>query len=375
MQLDSQRGFLPITDPLKKLPNKFSAWEEIAAQLPKLLVSNQVKQHLATLPEFPYQQLKTPAEYERAMLILSFLGHAYIWGDTTPAITIPYYLAKPWYEVAKILKRPPVLSYASYALHNWYRIDAARPIELGNIALLQNFLGGIDEEWFVLIHVEIEAKAALALQILVPAQQAARAGEATQLIVCMKKIAASLQAICDTLDRMPEHCDPYIYYNRVRPYIHGWKNNPAVPQGITYENCYDQQPQFFRGETGAQSSIIPALDAILGIQHQNDQLVVYLQEMRDYMPASHREYLTQLESMGSVREFISQQKNSELREIYNQCVDFIVRFRLKHLSYAATYIQKQSQHAETNPNVVGTGGTPFMQYLKKHEEESMRFKL
>ena len=29
-------------------------------------------------------------------------------------------------------------------------------------------------------------------------------------------------------------CDPYIYFNRVRPYIHGWKNNPALPQGLIY---------------------------------------------------------------------------------------------------------------------------------------------
>ena len=37
------------------------------------------------------------------------------------------------------------------------------PIELGNIALLQNFLGGMDEEWFILVHVDIEARAGSAL--------------------------------------------------------------------------------------------------------------------------------------------------------------------------------------------------------------------
>ena len=56
-----------------------------------------------------------------------------------------------------------MLSYASYALDNWRRLDPASPIELGNIALLQNFLGGLDEEWFVLVHVDIEAKAGKAL--------------------------------------------------------------------------------------------------------------------------------------------------------------------------------------------------------------------
>ena len=56
-----------------------------------------------------------------------------------------------------------------------------------------------------------------------------------------------------TLRRMPEFCDPYIYYHRVRPYIHGWKNNPAVPNGVIYDGVefYHGKPMQFRGETGA----------------------------------------------------------------------------------------------------------------------------
>ncbi len=39
----------------------------------------------------------------------------------------------------------------------------------------------------------------------------------------------------ETLRRMPEFCDPYVYFHRVRPYIHGWKDNPAVPDGVVHE--------------------------------------------------------------------------------------------------------------------------------------------
>ena len=54
------------------------------------------------------------------------------------------------------------------------RLDASRPVELGNIVCLHNFFGGVDEEWFRLIHVAIEARAAEtvsaipAAQVLVP---------------------------------------------------------------------------------------------------------------------------------------------------------------------------------------------------------------
>ena len=39
------------------------------------------------------------------------------------------------------------------------------------------------------------------------------------------------EAIKNIFYRMPERCDPYIYFERVRPYIHGWKDNPALPEG------------------------------------------------------------------------------------------------------------------------------------------------
>ena len=73
------------------------------------------------------------------------------------------------------------------------------------------------------------------------------------------------------MNRMPEKCDPFIYYNRVRPYIFGWKNNPTTPEGVVYEGVeeYENTPQIFRGETGAQSSIVPMLDALLGVTKEH----------------------------------------------------------------------------------------------------------
>jgi indoleamine 2,3-dioxygenase len=377
MTLSLARGFLPQNDPLQLLPAAFSAWENLAQDLPKLLVSNQFKNILKNMPPFPSQQLGTPPEYERAMLILSFLGQAYVWGEKQPEKVIPAILALPWCEVAKKLGRPPILSYASYALHNWRRITPKLPIELGNIALLQNFLGGIDEEWFVLVHIDIEAKAAQALAALFPGLEAAATKDTHGLVRYLNLIAESLLAICNVLDRMPEHCDPYIYYHRVRPYIHGWKNHPALPEGVAYENCFDNKPQYFRGETGAQSSIIPALDAFFGIAHHPDELSIYLKEMRGYMPTEHRAFLEAIESNSLIRTSVLEHAPDlpALRDSYNHCIDLITRFRITHLKYAAQYIQKQSQQVAGNPNAVGTGGTPFMDYLLKHQKESESFKI
>jgi len=376
-EIDPQRGFLPPTDPLASLPKQFSAWDDLAHDLPKLLVSDQVRSKVEKMPLEKFESLKSKSELERAMAVLSYIGHAYVWGEQKPPKSLPASLAQPWHSVATRLGRPPVLSYASYALHNWRRIDPGGPIALGNIALLLNFLGGVDEEWFVLIHVDIEAKAALALNSIFPLQAQAKAKNPHGVLAELTKIESSLSGMYQTLDRTPERCDPYIYYHRVRPYIHAWKDHPLFPNGLVYQGVpqYNNQPQKFRGETGAQSSIVPALDAALGVMHKDDPLRAYLNEMRDYMPPRHRAFIEAAESNGSIRDFVLSSSDKSMKELYNKCVEWIERFRTLHLEYAARYIFKQTQTSASNPSAVGTGGTPFMPYLKKHRDETAEHKL
>src|SRR4029079_16398871 len=112
----------------------------------------------------------------------------------------------------------------------------------------------------------------------------------------LQALAAAQTAMKDTLLRMKERCDPYVYYTRVRPYIHGWKNSPQLTEGLFYSGvaAYGGRPQPFRGETGAQSSIVPCLDAGLGISHAPAPLSVYLQGMREDITPAHRTLLTYL---------------------------------------------------------------------------------
>jgi indoleamine 2,3-dioxygenase len=373
--VDPQRGFLPTTDPLDRLPSAFAPWEDVARELPKRLVAGALRRDLEQLPLLKISALHTQQQLERAMLLLSYFGHAYVWGESTPTDHLPASIAVPWYAVSQRLSRPPVLSYASYALHNWRRLDATGPIALGNIVLLQNFLAGADEEWFILVHVDIEATMGPAIAALGRLQAAVAEDSAPEVERHLTLIASTLERAYATLLRMPEWCDPYIYYRRVRPYIHGWKNHPALPQGMIYEGveAYKGVPQQFRGETGAQSSIIPSLDAVLGVTHQHDPLRPYLMEMRDYMPKAHRAYIEALEQGPSVREYVLARYHDRptLRDGYNACVRWIAEFRSRHLEYAARYIYQQSQYSVDNPTNVGTGGTPFMPYLKKHRDETM----
>ena len=363
IKLSSERGFLPEQDPLTRLPQAFDCWENAAFRLPKLLVSDRLRQTIEDLPPFPFDAITNDRERERAMVLLSYLGHAYVWTGAKPATVLPRVLAIPWHAVAASLGRPPVLSYNSYALQNYFRFDPHRDIECGNIGLIQNFWAGADEEWFILIHVDIERKAAGAMAVLHDCLDAAESRDTARLDTLLAIVHHSVESMLATLRRMPELCDPYIYYHRVRPYIHGWKNHPDLPEGLIYEgvDAYQGKPQQFRGETGAQSAIVPALDALLGVAHAEDILRTYLMEMRDYMPPAHRAFIESIEARGSIRNFVERTGRTEA---YNACVDALHRFRSLHLEYAASYIFRY------NPQAIGTGGTPFMQYLKKHRDET-----
>jgi indoleamine 2,3-dioxygenase len=376
-EISHERGYLPLHDPLKRLPRDFDAWESVALGLPKLLVSDQLHRTIRNLPPFPIETIPDSRERERAMILLSYLGHAYVWGGSRPELILPARLAVPWYQIAQSLGRPPVLSYSSYALHNFFRFDPSREIECGNLGLIQNFLGGIDEEWFILIHVEIERKAAPAMAVLHDCLDAAEAHHAEQLENLLSQVESSVRSMCATLRRMPEHCEPFIYYHRVRPYIHGWKNHPDIPEGVMYEGVetYGGRPQQFRGETGAQSAIVPALDAMLGVGHKEDMLSSYLREMRTYMPPAHRAFIESLETRDPVRSFVQRAGRRPLTAEFNACVEALEAFRSLHLEYAAAYIFRQAQTDAKNPHAVGTGGTPFMEYLKKHRDETAEHRL
>ena len=361
-----ESGFLPskISTILSK---EFDDIEYVGNNLPKILANNQIESEVLNLePEKDISNLGID-ELERAMLLYSYIGHAYIWGNLKTDKVIPKNISKTWFKISQKLGRPPILSYASYALNNWKLQDKNKPFDLENIRILQNFLGGMDEDWFIMIHVAIEYEAKEILSNL--KHYFLDQNEDQSLL---ESALESIRKINSIMNRMPEKCDPFIYYNRVRPYIFGWKNNPATPQGVIYEEVdeYNGKPQLSRGETGAQSSILPALDALLGITHSNDPLREYLDEMRLYMPIEHRNILNHLDEWSeSKRSSVTNQDKSV--KLTNEIIKEVHTFRNKHLEYARTYIHEQSLSNQNNSNVVGTGGTPFMKYLDKHLQETV----
>jgi indoleamine 2,3-dioxygenase len=373
--LSAERGYLSSYEiDAIELPEGFDEMLDAGAQLSDIMTTGRARHWLRQVghPDMAgFLGEASDAQVRTAMVHYSFLVQAYVWGEADAPTTLPANLAVPIVAIGDHLGLPPLLPYSGYVLDNWYRLDKAGGITLDNIGMYQNFFGGQDENWFVLVHVAIEATAGRALQLateLVAASKKQDATEVERLLVEMNTVWDAMNA---HFDRMPERCDPYVYFNRVRPYIHGWKNNPAMPDGLIYEGVeqFGGKPQAFRGQTGSQSSIVPAMDALFQVVHESDPLREFLDELHAYRPPQHRAFIDAVKTQSGLRDFAKTQ-DSGLRDAFNACVEQVARFRSRHLEYAASYINKQAPKDAGNDTDVGTGGTPFMKYLKKHRDEN-----
>ena len=123
-------------------------------------------------------------------------------------------------------------------------------------------------------------------------------------------------------------------YETLRPFLF------AHPDGGIFDGVqsFGGKPQPFLGQTGAQSALIPAICASLGLRHARSELTTYLETVRAYMPEPHRQFVAGLDGQ-VVRDCVSSTvSQNSVRTLYNSCVEKVVEFRRLHLCLAANYI-------------------------------------
>ena len=355
------RGFLPVTDPLVALPqSEFAGWEYFAQHLPKYMAAMSVRKAVLALPEFRTELLSCDAELKRAMVLLSFIANAYVFGERPIADRIPAIIARPWYDVAKKLGRPPVLSYESYVLDNWTRLDPEGPIAIGNIAVVQNFGGGLDEEWFSIVHVACEAQAANALSALARGRGAILDDRAEDLAIALREISNAAGEISAVLARLNELCDPAIFVRRVVPYLCGWQNNPATPNGLVYEGVteYGGVAQSFLCDVGLHGGSVLSLSSFLGIEIQDETVKECLAEVRGDMSPQHRWFLEAAEAAPSTIGFVATHVHHPgLQDAFNECVARVERVGNQHRGLLREYgLGRPTELQPTAEQVVASAG-------------------
>jgi indoleamine 2,3-dioxygenase len=353
-----RHGFLPEQDPLVQFPahSELAMLDALGRDLPSLLQDKGFRAFARGLaiPALPAAGVPLP-ELRLYYVRLGFLASAYVnQVGQDPATILPRNLAVPLCDVCTRLGRPPILSYDGYALFNWKRFDPAGPIALRNIDTIQNFVHLYDEHWFILVHVEIEALAARTLSAIGAAAEALARSDQPALDAAVAALARALWAQVETLRRIPEKMDPALYYKTFRPYIRFFES-------VVYEGV-EATPLNFRGETGAQSSVIPTAVAFLKIPHRPSMLTDHLADMRRFMPVEHRALIEEVEHLPDVRGKVA-------KEPFNEALEALATFRETHFQYAIRYIAAH----ERDPR--GTGGTPYMDWLSQLIDETRAHKI
>ncbi|KAF2865534.1 indoleamine 2,3-dioxygenase alpha type [Massariosphaeria phaeospora] len=416
--ISPQNGFLPAEIPLEVLPDSYyQPWETIVRNFQSLILSKRLRRIVDALPILSTDLLLTEAEWRRAYSVLGFLAHAYVWGGDRPADIVPPSVSIPFLETCRHLELPSVATYAGVCLWNWRPMFTDEPIDtLDNLSTLLTFTGALDESWFYLISVAIEARAGPIVPMMIDAIGAARRGDSNTVINCLRSFAERLDELGSLLERMYESCDPHVFYHRIRPFLAGGKNmaDAGLPNGVKFDDGTGNQPYVqFAGGSNAQSSVIQFFDIVLGVEHRptgekrsNSSVPEaspvsspshnFILEMRKYMPGPHRRFLEHVESVANIRDYVVANRNNRaLVTAFDACLAMLRAFRDKHIQMVSRYIiiksrETRSQSRSLSPkqasaqrvNIAnslqrgdskklrGTGGTALIPFLKQARDET-----
>lgn len=335
----------------------------------------------------------------------------------TPQV-VPPSISAPFLATCRHLDLPPVATYAGVALWNFKPIFSDEPIDnLENLSTLTTFTGSIDESWFYLVSVAIEARAAPIVPIMLDAIAAARVNDSRTVTAALQSFAERLDELGSLLTRMYDNCDPHVFYHRIRPFLAGSKNmaEAGLPHGVMFNDGTGTQPFVqYSGGSNAQSSIIQFFDIVLGIEHRptgerrsgasaSESEAAgppppshnFIMDMRKYMPGPHRRFLEQVTVVANIREYVEAHRaDRALSTAFDACLAMLRAFRDKHIQIVSRYIILKSResrpesrsispkHAPQRINLAnnradgdkkkltGTGGTALIPFLKQARDET-----
>ncbi|KAL8841510.1 MAG: hypothetical protein Q9170_000893 [Blastenia crenularia] len=341
--ISPEYGFLPMELPLEVLPDPYyNQWEAIVANLQALLLSKRLK------------------------------------GIVPPPLAIPFL------KVCAKLELPPVATYSAVCLWNFKPIFHDEPIDsLDNLSTLATYTGSLDESWFYLVSVAIEARGAPTIPLMLKAIASARNNDCVTVTDCLHLFAERLDELGTLLQKMYENCDPHVFYHRIRPFLAGGKNmaDAGLPNGVLFDDGTGQQE--FRqlgGGSNAQSSLIQFFDIVLGIEHRptgekpryhssSSESDIegqappsrhnFIHEMRSYMPGPHRRFLGHVSNVANIREFVETHRSDRSLTIaFDACLAMLRSLRDKHIQLVSRYIIVKSRESRSTTRSLSPRSAP-----------------
>lgn len=368
-KINATHGFLPVQEPIYKLPLHYQPLQDILDQIPEYIQSCiDMKPVVQQLPNY----LKLIQQESNIFLIAAlyrgycFLSSAYVlypahihflekkeYGVARNKLCIN--LSQPLLYLAERLNVYPWLEYSfGYSLGNYVKIDPLGGLDYTNLKMANSFTGSNDETGFIMVHVDINQYSPDLIKY------------SQELLGCFKENTNPCQALqsmlktlaaVNTSRRKMWDASRWQNYNDFRVFIMGIEGNKKIfPQGLIYEP--ETEPRFYRGQSGSQDSIIPFLDNLFRVcdYYPQNELTNYLMDMRNYRPKPFRELLEFIEkSSTGLVEWILLFPNAWtiLFKIYIE----IYNFRNGHWQFVQKYIMSTTKYP------IATGGTPIISWL------------
>jgi indoleamine 2,3-dioxygenase len=396
--VSKEYGFLPIREPLKSLPTEYNELQDLIDNLHVFQNVNTDtidKKGVLGIPNEIVEKVKFVPDYssvidkETDVFILQALYRAYTF--VTSGFTLeqayqeflisgnygiarqilPANIAKPLVLVSNKLEAYPWLDYHySYSLGNYVKKDPAGGLHWENLDMACKFTGTTDEIGFIMVHVYInEVSPKLVGSVM---DFGLNSGYSLQCVNSLKMCGEVMQEM-NRRRRDMWSASRHERYNDFRVFIMGIKGNDKIfGPGLVYDGCFNNEPQQYRGQTGAQDNIIPMIDIFSGIvdYYPNNKLTEYLLDLRTYRPKCIQNFFTDLRNYYEKAPLFKQLTESNCYEslVYLlKIVDEVYLFRNGHWQFVQKYIMSNTKYA------FATGGTPITTWLINQIEAVLEY--
>lgn len=383
----AHHGFLPAHLPLEQLPERYAALQALLNAMPVVLSDGQpgllhesgkIELAVARLPNY----IDLVNEETDTMVVQAlyrgycFLASGYTLESSFQAFRstghygkarthLPAQVAQPFVAVAVKMNAYPWLDYHyAYSLGNFRKKNAAGGLTWENLDMCVQFSGQPDEVGFIMLHVDINQYSPALVGSVMDALYAINQND---IVKAEAALDCNMRTMIEMNARRKEmwKASRWQHYNDFRVFIMGIKGNEELfGPGVVYEGVWEE-PQQFRGQTGAQDDIIPMEDIFSGVinYYPQNELTKYLLDLRTYRPKCIQEFFIDLES--TVRRVHSNGLAGYLYDVKSVVglvrllgiLEQVYHFRNGHWQFVQKYIMANTPYAKA------TGGTPITSWL------------
>ena len=371
--VNAENGFLPVKDPLRRLSDDFKELQQLIDDLPSVvIVPNEIEKRVVDIPNY-IDAVKNVDD----VFILQALFRAYTFITSSYTLELSYQtfvktgeygkarrvlprnISVPLVYVSERLNVYPWLDYHyAYSLGNYVKRDNNGSLDWKNLDMACKFIGSDDEIGFIMLHVYINE---LSGQLV------------KGVLNCDLKSVGEIMTRINSRRKEMWTASRHSRYNDFRIFIMGIKGNTDIfGDGLVYEDCFDNVPQQFRGQTGAQDNIIPMIDIFSGIidYYPDNQLTEYLMDLRTYRPVCVQNFLSDLVSKSKENSLFKKLKNdNDVEGLIDllKIVDEVYYFRNGHWQFVQKYIVENTKYPKA------TGGTPITSWLVNQIEAVLKY--